>query len=374
MNFLIAPDKFKGSIDSISLCRLLSKEIFLLEPSATVNTFPLADGGDGFAQIIHHYFGTEPVFAATVDSFGRPIEAKYQYSPASQTAFIEMASASGLAMLSHEERDVMKASSFGTGLLIKDAIEKGAKKIILGIGGSATNDGGTGMAAALGYMFLTEGGFIIHPSGEMLATIHTILSPENKLTKEVEFIVACDVKNPLYGPTGAAFVYSPQKGASPDQVVKLDEGLRHLDSIFQKIFNQSVANIPGAGAAGGMGAGCRVFLNARLIPGIDYLIESIGLEDEIEKADVIITGEGGFDMQSLQGKVVGHIAELAKKHGKKIHVICGECLLEESQLSDLGIASIYSLVSFASTKTEAITYPENFIPSVIKSLMQNIRK
>lgn len=374
MNFLIAPDKFKGSIDSISLCRLLSNEIFLLEPSATVNTFPLADGGDGFAQIIHHYFGTEPVFAATVDSFGRPIEAKYQYSPASQTAFIEMASASGLAMLSHEERDVMKASSFGTGLLIKDAIEKGAKKIILGIGGSATNDGGTGMAAALGYMFLTEGGFIIHPSGEMLTTIHTILSPENKLTKEVEFIVACDVKNPLYGPTGAAFVYSPQKGASPDQVVKLDEGLRHLDSIFQKIFNQSVANIPGAGAAGGMGAGCRVFLNARLIPGIDYLIESIGLEDEIEKADVIITGEGGFDMQSLQGKVVGHIAELAKKHGKKIHVICGECLLEESQLSDLGIASIYSLVSFASTKTEAITYPENFIPSVIKSLMQNIRK
>lgn len=374
MNFLIAPDKFKGSIDSISLCRLLSKEIFLLEPSATVNTFPLADGGDGFAQIIHHYFGTEPVFAATVDSFGRPIEAKYQYSPASQTAFIEMASASGLALLSHEERDVMKASSFGTGLLIKDAIEKGAKKIILGIGGSATNDGGTGMAAALGYMFLTEGGFIIHPSGEMLATIHTILSPENKLTKEVEFIVACDVKNPLYGPTGAAFVYSPQKGASPDQVIKLDEGLRHLDSIFQKIFNQSVANIPGAGAAGGMGAGCRVFLNARLIPGIDYLIESIGLEDEIEKADVIITGEGGFDMQSLQGKVVGHIAELAKKHGKKIHVICGECLLEESQLSDLGIASIYSLVSFASTKTEAITYPENFIPSVIKSLMQNIRK
>lgn len=374
MNFLIAPDKFKGSIDSISLCTLLSKEIFLLEPSATVNTFPLADGGDGFAQIIHHYFGTEPVFAATVDSFGRPIEAKYQYSPASQTAFIEMASASGLAMLSHEERDVMKASSFGTGLLIKDAIEKGAKKIILGIGGSATNDGGTGMAAALGYMFLTEGGFIIHPSGEMLTTIHTILSPENKLTKEVEFIVACDVKNPLYGPTGAAFVYSPQKGASPDQVIKLDEGLRHLDSIFQKIFNQSVANIPGAGAAGGMGAGCRVFLNARLIPGIDYLIESIGLEDEIEKADVIITGEGGFDMQSLQGKVVGHIAELAKKHGKKIHVICGECLLEESQLSDLGIVSIYSLVSFASTKTEAITYPENFIPSVIKSLMQNIRK
>ena len=374
MYFLIAPDKFKGSIDSISLCTLLRKEIFLLDPAATVNTFPLADGGDGFAQIIHHYFGTDPVFAATVDPFGRPIEAKYQYSQVSQTAFIEMASASGLALLSHEERDVMKASSFGTGLLIKDAIEKGAKKIILGIGGSATNDGGTGMAAALGYMFLTEGGFIIHPSGEMLSTIHSILPPENKLLQEVEFTVACDVKNPLYGPTGAAFVYSPQKGASPDQVITLDDGLKHLDSIFQQNSNQTVASMPGAGAAGGMGAGCMVFLNARLIPGIDYVIESIGLEDEIAKADIIITGEGGFDMQSLHGKVVGHIADLARKQDKKIHVICGECLLDESQLSELDIASVSSLVSFASTKREAIISPEKYIPAAVKSLLQNIRK
>jgi glycerate kinase len=373
MYFLIAPDKFKGSIDSISLCTLLRKEIFLLDPMATVNIFPLADGGDGFAQIIHHYFGTDPVFASTVDPFGRSIEAKYQYSQASQTAFIEMASASGLALLSHEERDVMKASSYGTGLLIKDAIEKGAKKIILGIGGSATNDGGTGMAAALGYKFLTEGGFIIHPSGEMLSTIHSILPPENKLLQEIEFTVACDVKNPLYGPTGAAFVYSPQKGASPEQVITLDKGLMHLDSIFQQNFNQSVASMPGAGAAGGMGAGCMVFLNARLIPGIDYVIESIGLEQEIAKADIIITGEGGFDMQSLQGKVVGHIADLARKHGKKIHVICGECLLEESQLAELDIASVSSLVSFAPTKNEAIISPEKYIPTAVKYLLQNIR-
>jgi glycerate kinase len=370
MYYLIAPDKFKGSIDSISLCTLLRKEIFLLDPAATINISPLADGGDGFAQIIHHYFGTEPVISSTVDPLGRPIEATYQYSPTSQTAFIEMASASGLALLTHEERDVMKTSSFGTGLLIKNAIEKGAKKIILGIGGSATNDGGTGMAAALGYMFLTEGGFIIHPSGEMLSTIETILLPENNLLQGIEFAVACDVKNPLYGLTGAAFVYSPQKGASPEQVIKLDEGLMHLDIIFQQNFNQSVANMPGAGAAGGMGAGCMVFLNARLIPGIDYVIESIGLEDEIAKADIIITGEGGFDIQSLQGKVVGHIADLARKHNKKIHVICGECLLEESQLAELDIASISSLVSFASTKTEAIKNPEKFIPAAVKSLLQ----
>ena len=145
----------------------------------------------------------------------------------------------------------------------------------------------------------------------------------------------------------------------------------HLDIIFQQNFKKSVANMPGAGAAGGMGAGCMVFLNARLIPGIDYVIESIGLEDEIAKADIIITGEGGFDIQSLQGKVVGHIADLARKHNKKIHVICGECLLEESQLAELDIASVSSLVSFASTKTEAIKTPENFIPAAVKSLLQN---
>ena len=370
MYFLVAPDKFKGSIDSISLCTLICKEIFLLYPDATVKSFPLADGGDGFAQIIHHYFGTEPIIAETVDPLGRKINATYQYSSNNQTAFIEMASASGLALLKSEERDPMKASTFGTGLLLKDAIEKGAKKIILGIGGSATNDGGIGMAAALGYTFLNQHGQVLSPCGEAMDSISEIKNPELDLLKGIEFTVACDVKNPLYGPVGAAFVYSPQKGATPDQVMELDKGLRNLDKIFQQHFNQSIAQVSGAGAAGGLGAGCMVFLGARLIPGIDYVIESIGLEKEIAKANYIITGEGGFDSQSLQGKVVGHIADLARKHRKKIHIICGENFVDENDCTVLGIAKVSSLIDFSTTKEEAIAAPNLFIQAAVKSLLQ----
>lgn len=368
MYFLVAPDKFKGSIDSISLCELLRKEIFLLYPQATVKTFPLADGGDGFAQIIHHYFATEPVLAETLDPLGRPINATYQYSTVNHTAFIEMASASGLALLKNEERDPMKASTYGTGLLILDAIKKGAKKIILGIGGSATNDGGIGMAAALGYTFLNQEGQVIAPCGEVLNFVSNIKTPENNIIDGIEFTVACDVKNPLYGPVGAAFVYSPQKGASPSQVTELDNGLRNLDKVFQQFFGQSIAQVSGAGAAGGMGGGCMVFLGARLIPGIDYVIESIGLEKEIAEANYIITGEGGFDVQSLQGKVVGHIADLARKYHKKIHVICGENLIDNADYAALGVAKVSSLVDFAETKEDAIAMPEKYISVALNAL------
>jgi glycerate kinase len=368
MYFLIAPDKFKGSIDSISLCELLRKEIFLLYPQATVRTFPLADGGDGFAQIIHHYFATEPVLAETVDPLGRPISATYQFSKVNETAFIEMASASGLALLKNEERDPMKASTYGTGLLVLDAIKKGAKKIILGIGGSATNDGGIGMAGALGYTFLNQEGQVISPNGEAMNSIFEIKNPAFNIVEGVEFTVACDVKNPLYGPVGAAFVYSPQKGATTDQVIELDNGLRNLDKVFQQYFNRSIAQVSGAGAAGGLGAGCMVFLGARLIPGINYVIESIGLEQEIAAANYIITGEGGFDTQSLQGKVVGHIADLARKYHKKIHVICGECLIDDSDYTALGIAKVSALVAFAPNKEEAISAPRRFIPAAVTAL------
>ena len=195
-----------------------------------------------------------------------------------------------------------------------------------------------------------------------------IKNPAFNIVEGVEFTVACDVKNPLYGPVGAAFVYSPQKGATPDQVVELDNGLRNLDKVFQQHFNRSIALVSGAGAAGGLGAGCLVFLGARLIPGIDYVIESIGLEKEITAANYIITGEGGFDTQSLQGKVVGHIADLARKYNKKIYVICGESLIDDSDYTALGIAKVSSLVAFAHSKEEAISAPERFIPAAVKAL------
>ncbi|MEY3433372.1 MAG: hypothetical protein RL131_1308, partial [Bacteroidota bacterium] len=295
MNVLIAPDKFKGSIDSISLCDLLRKEIVALYPDAHVHTFPLADGGDGFASIIQYYFHTVEVETQTVNALGTPIRARYQFASESKTAYIEMASASGLAMLKNEARDIMRSSTYGTGLMIRDAIARGAAKIILGIGGSATNDGGIGMADALGFMFLDRNGDPLDPCGESLGLIEDIVMPETDILEDIEFQVACDVKNPLFGPDGAAYVYGPQKGASSEEVQILDDGLKHLDQMFMKYFGRSVAEELGSGAAGGLGAGCAVFLGARLLPGVEQLIDSLGLEDKIKQANVIITGEGCLD-------------------------------------------------------------------------------
>ncbi|MEY2586873.1 MAG: hypothetical protein RLY11_722 [Bacteroidota bacterium] len=367
MKIIIAPDKFKGSIDSISLCNAIRKEIVSLYPEAEVLEFPLADGGDGFSQIIQHYFGTASVATQTTDPLGRAIVAKYQYAAASNTAFIEMASASGLALLSSEERNPYKTSTYGTGLLIRDAIRRGATHIILGIGGSATTDGGIGMADALGYMFLDEQGDPLEPCGENLSLIHEIVFPESDFLENIQFTIACDVKNPLCGPTGAAFVYGPQKGATPEQVVKLDEGLAHLDTLFMKFFTRSVADVPGAGAAGGLGAGCEIFLGARLLPGTQYIIDHIDLETHIASADFIITGEGMVDEQSVQGKVVGHVASIAKKHQKPVHVICGQH--EKSDAHLFLLDKVVTLSSFADSVEASINDPLRYIPSAVKNIL-----
>jgi len=368
LHFLLVPDKFKGSIDSISLCTILRKEIVSFYPDAEVSSFPLADGGDGFAQIIKYYFQTEEVQVSTVDPLGRSIHASYQLTADLTTAFIEMASASGLALLAVQERDVMHASSFGTGILIKDALSRGAKKIILGIGGSATNDGGVGMAEALGYQFFDQSKNRIHPTAALMTSIDCILKPTDNMLERVEFIVASDVKNPLLGPTGASHVYGPQKGASVEDIKTLELGLTHLDILFQQDLGKSVADHEGAGAAGGMGAGCMAFLNAKLISGVEFIAHEIGLEDVLSKADFIISGEGGVDEQSISGKVVGYIASLATKYHKKIHLICGDSSLSEEKLKSIGVEKIRALVSFSSSREDAIKNPEKYIPLALQSL------
>ena len=328
--------------------------------------FPLADGGDGFSQIVHHYFGTTTVAAQTTDPLGRSIVAKYQYSSSNNTAFIEMASASGLALLTQSERNPYKTSTYGTGLLIRDAITRGATHIILGIGGSATTDGGIGMADALGYMFLDSEGDPLEPCGENLSLINEITFPESDFLESIQFTIACDVKNPLIGQNGAAFVYGPQKGATPEQVKKLDEGLAHLDTLFMKFFGRSVAEIPGAGAAGGLGAGCEIFLGARLIPGTEYIIDFIELEKHIAEAEMVITGEGMLDAQSVEGKVVGQVASIAKKYQKPVHVICGQN--EKSDAHLFLLDKVVTLASFAASVEDAINSPHLYIPQAVKNI------
>jgi glycerate kinase len=370
MKIVVAPDKFKGSIDSISLCTLLQKEIVSLHPDADVMSFPLSDGGDGFSTIVQHYFETTAVSTKTVDPLGRPIVAQYQYAGSTQTAFIEMASASGLALLKKSEYDPMRTSTYGTGLMIRDAIARGAQHILLGIGGSATHDGGIGMADALGYMFLDKNEDPLDPCGESLSSINELVLPENDLLEDIQFTVACDVKSPFFGPDGAAHLFAKQKGATAEQIDLLEEGLKHLDDVFIKFMGRSVAQEPGAGAAGGLGGGCDIFLGARLVSGIDYLIESIELEKAIQDADVLLTGEGSIDETSFQGKVVGKLIELSRKHGTKVYAVCGETAFSTKDVNAMGIDRLATLVDLAADKDAAIGNPSTFIPSALAKILK----
>ena len=369
MKILLAPDKFKGSIDSITLCRLMQQEIIASYPDAEVESFPMADGGDGYAAIVKHYFNTSDAQVLTVDPLGRQIKATYQISKETSTAYIEMAAASGFALLAPHELDPMKASTYGTGLMILDAIKRGSKEIFLGIGGSATNDGGTGMADALGYMLLDKNGDPLEACGENLASINEIIMPETDLLEDIHFTVAYDVSNPFFGLDGAAHVYAPQKGATAAQVDELDEGLKHLDTVFMKYFGRSVEVAPGAGAAGGMGGGCDIFLGARLVPGVDHLIAAVGLDNKIASADILITGEGRLDEQSFQGKVIGKLVDHARKHGTKLYAICGDSSMNIKDLNAMGVDRLVTLASLAGSKEEAMAHPDKFLSAAIKKIL-----
>ena len=368
MKIVVAPDKFKGSIDAISLCTLLHKEIAAVYPDAQVQLFPMADGGDGFASIIRHYLNTETVSARTVDPLGRSITAQYEFAEGQSTAYIEMASASGLALLSPSEYSAMRTSSYGTGLLIRDAMARGARHIVLGIGGSATTDGGMGMADALGFMFLDRNEDPLDPCGESMSQVEEIVMPETDFLEDVQFTVACDVRNPFYGPTGAAVVYGPQKGATPEEVLQLDEGLKKLDAAFMKYTGRSVAEEPGAGAAGGLGGACDALLGARLISGFDHLLDVVDLEEAIAETDVVVTGEGCVDGQSFDGKVVGRIAELARKFSVKTYVICGQSTLSLKQLIALGVDRMVVLSDLAPSVAASVAEPQEYIAAAVKKI------
>lgn len=370
MRILIAPDKFKGSIDAVRLCELMAATLQEILPEADIIQRPLADGGDGFASIMGHYFPVETRTVNTLDPLGRPIAAAYARTMDRETAFVEMSVASGLALLSPEERNPQRTDTRGTGLLIMDALGQGARHIILGIGGSATTDGGMGMAHALGFRLLDESGHDVTPSGGFLGGLRRISLPDENLLASARFTVACDVKNTLYGPDGAAFVFGPQKGADPEMVARLDAGLRNLDEVFQKTFGRSFAMLPGAGAAGGLGAGAMAFLGADMRPGFDLLADMIGLEGEITAADLIITGEGRLDGQSFQGKVVGEVLAMAEKHGKSVYALCGAIGQDLTEANRLCFRRIASLIDYAPALSVAISEPERFISPAVRSLME----
>lgn len=342
MNILIAPDKFKGSLTASEVCQVISEEILSIDNNHKIVSLPLADGGEGTAEILTELSEGETITLSVLDPIFRPIEATYGLSKDGTTAFIEMAKASGLQLLAPSERNCMKTSTYGTGELIQNALHHGTRKIIMGIGGSATNDAGMGMARALGINFYDDSKNLLEGRGEDLIKLARVdFENRDPLILDTEFIVLTDVTNPLHGINGAAHVYARQKGASDADITVLDEGLINFEKIARQM--ECPINFPGAGAAGGLGAGAKFFLNASIRRGMDFIAEFTQLESKIKSADLVITGEGKLDSQSLSGKVVNGVVDLAKKHGKEVVVIAGICELSPSDLKNAGITKVISL-------------------------------
>ncbi|MBE9461148.1 glycerate kinase [Dyadobacter subterraneus] len=346
MYILVAPDKFRDSLEASEVCQSVAEGIRLAFADAEVISVPLADGGEGTTRILTEQSKGKFVTAVVHDPLGRFIEAEYGLSGDGNTAYIEMAAASGLNLLKPEERNPLLTNTYGTGELILHAINSGVKKIILGIGGSATTEAGIGMAAALGYKFLDENGVEMLVNGENLSSIKSVKTENvNSILKSVEFIVACDVTNPLYGESGAAYVYGPQKGADKNMVVQLDNGLKNIAKVATQTFGSDISNNPGAGAAGGLGAGALWFLNAELREGVSIVMEQTNIAEHVQKADLVITGEGKVDEQTLQGKVVKGLANLCQENNVPLAVVCGTLVITPEEAQNAGITYAVSVLN-----------------------------
>lgn len=354
MQIILAPDKFRGSLTASQACEAMAAGIREALPEAIIHSLPLSDGGEGFLEtLVQATHGSlHPITCH--DPLMRKIEACYGISGDGQTAFIEMATVSGLALLKPEEYQAMQTSTYGTGELLKAAIEAGVKKVILGIGGSATTDGGIGMAQALGWQFFDENDQLVEAKGASLSTIHRIESPANP--SDVELIIASDVTAPLFGPSGAAYVYGPQKGASPEEVELLDKGLCNLAArIAEKGLGiNSLAEVPGAGAAGGLGFGLMAFAGATIRPGAELVMELTGFQNALSNADLILTGEGKLDEQSLQGKLIGRICQEAQKRQIPVLALCGTLAAKPAQLQAMGLTYAASILRSPVSLEEAL--------------------
>ncbi len=337
MHILIAPDSFKGTLSASEVCDIIGQAFKDTIKNAEITKLPAADGGEGLCACLQAIIGGKIISAEVSGVVGEKMTAEYLML-SDNTAVIEMAVCAGLP-LAGNKKNPEKATTFGVGELINHAVSNGAKSILLGLGGSATNDCGMGMATALGWKFLDKSGNFFVPTGKTMHEVMRIIKPENKL--EIPITAACDVENPLFGENGAAYVFAPQKGADEAMVKRLDSGLCHSADIINKDLLVDVSQIKGAGAAGGMGAGAVAFLNAQLKKGIDILLDTADFDSKAAETDLIITGEGRLDFQSVNGKVVSGVAERAKKHSKKVIAICGSRGERAEEIKKLGVSELY---------------------------------
>ena len=342
MKIIIAIDSFKGSLTSMEAAQAIQAGILKALPHCHTVLIPMADGGEGMLSIMLEATKGKKQTVSAHNPCMKIIPTEYGISADGRTAFIEMASISGLPLISEKERNPMKTTTIGTGELIRDALNKGCTEFIIGIGGSATNDAGIGMLQALGFRFMDAAGKELGAGGEMMEKVDSIddASIHPKL-RDAHFVVACDVQNPFYGPNGAAHVYARQKGADDDMIATLDKGLRSFAQILQKETGKDIGPIPGSGAAGGMGGGMMALLNAELKSGADLLLDVCHFKERIADASLIITGEGKIDRQSLMGKIPGKILQAGQAEGIPVIALAG-CVEDEEALKAAGFESIYA--------------------------------
>ena len=341
--FIIVPDSFKGTLTSKQICEIIRERILVHFPNAETVSLPVADGGEGSVDSFLSAVQGERIECEAVNPLFEKMQGFYGVIHSGKTAVIEMAACAGLPLIENRKSPLI-ASTYGVGLLIKDAISKGVKEIILGLGGSATNDFGCGAAAALGIKFFNGKGESFIPTGGSLSQVEKIqLRGADEYFKGVKIIVMCDVKNPVYGKNGAAYVYAPQKGATEEQVVEIDNGLRHICDIVKRDLGKDVSELVGGGAAGGMAGGMYTFFNAELRMGIDVVLDTVNFNEMLENADIVITGEGKIDGQSLQGKVVAGVAKRAKSKEVPVLVIVGGVEGDISEIYDMGVNSVFTI-------------------------------
>ncbi len=340
MHVLIACDSFKDALDAENVCHAIARGLKRAHPGIGVTEMPLSDGGEGVLDILRKALALKSLSLEVCDPLGRPVQASYGISADGTTTLVEMATASGLQLLTQAERNPLLTSTFGTGQLLADARARGARTALLAIGGSATNDAGIGMAAALGWQFLDAGGAAVKPNGGGLQRIAKIVPPPQKLFDKVE--VLCDVTNPLFGPNGAAWIYGPQKGGNQESLTHLDQGLRHIAALVAgQLGKPGLADVPGAGAAGGLGFGGMAFLDATLKRGIEMVLDLVGFDAAVRQADLVITGEGHIDGQSLQGKLIQGVCARAGK--TPVVALCGKLSASEEDVRAVGLKGAWCI-------------------------------
>lgn len=340
---VLIPDSFKGTLSSKQICEIIAKRINVHFPSCQVVSIPVADGGEGSVDAFLTALGGEKIIVTTKNPYMEDMESFYGLIDNGSTAVIEMAASAGLPLVENR-RNPLKTTTYGVGQLILDAANRGVKKIIVGLGGSSTNDGGCGAAAAVGVKFYNAKNQEFIPTGGNTHEIAKIdISSKASILNDIEIITMCDIDNPMYGPTGASHVFGPQKGADVNMVLFLDEGIKHLAATIKKDLNKDLSEVPGTGAAGAMGAGMMAFFDSKLQMGIETVLDTVNFTDVIKDTDMVFTGEGKIDYQSLRGKVVIGVAKRAKEQNVPVTVIVGGADYDIDEAYTKGVTSIFSI-------------------------------